>query len=130
MPDFEFAAARIMHAFAGYTLAALLDEPLEVFLELTALADRVLAHRALEYPLVTLSTPLRTNDRALDAVRKRRGPLFRSVPRAGRPEEPLPSTEKLRAALELAHRINNGQTTVSPLQEYPPRKTIHENRKK
>lgn len=127
MPDFEFAAARIMHAFSGYTLEKLLAEPLEIFLQLTALADRALAHRTLEYPVIALNSPLRENDPVLENMRRRRGGVFRR--RGGGDESRKPSAEKLRAALELAHRISSGQTAVSSVREYTPGKMIDANQK-
>lgn len=45
--DLEFVAARILNAFPGYTLEALLNEPVGVFFRLALLAGRIGADNAL-----------------------------------------------------------------------------------
>jgi|GEM_PF-5588426 hypothetical protein len=124
MPDLEFAAARILHAFGGYTLETLFAEPLEIFLQLAALADRVLAHRTLEYPVIALNAPLQQNDSILENMRRRRGNSFRRRPDA----QPV-SAENLKAAVELARRISSGQTAVNNVRDYTPGQMTHPNAK-
>ncbi len=90
---------------------------------LVSLADRAQANSMLEYPVIALSTSLQKNETLLDEMRRRRGSAFQ------RSSGSVVSGEKLRAALELAHRINEDKTMVSTDREYTAQEIINNSEK-
>ncbi len=96
-----------------------MSEPLNIFMALVSLADRAQANSILEYPVIALNTSLQKNETLLNEMRRRRGSAFR--PNSGE----TVSGEKLKAALALAHRINEDKTMVSTDRAYTPQEIIN-----
>ncbi len=96
----EFAAARIMRQFGGYTVESLLNEPLTVFLRLIELANRVQADEALEVTFLALNEALNGGSGEIFSLRRGNETL---------PSDKItPSVGDIERAKRIAEDIKNG----------------------